>query len=67
LENSKLAMERKAELTVDERYKSKYEVIKTYFDANISRIMLNSSDKNEKALEFGREICALKILIGKLE
>ena len=34
-------MERKAELTVDERYRAKSEAIKTYFETNISKILLN--------------------------
>ena len=42
IENKKQAMERRAELTVDERFKSKNELIKTYFDSNITRILLNT-------------------------
>ena len=59
-------MERKAELTVDERYKSKHEAIKTYFDSNITKILLSQGTSN-KILEFGREICSLKIVINNLE
>lgn len=40
--NSKqLALEKKAEMTVDERYKSRHETIKCYFDSNITKILLN--------------------------
>ena len=51
-ENKKQAIERKAELTVDERFKSKHEVIKAYFDSNITRILLNTQNTtNDKILE----------------
>ena len=59
-------MERKAELTVDDRYKSKHEAIKSYFDSNITKILLGqggSGGTSNKFLELGREICSLKILI----
>ena len=62
-ENKRLAMERKAELTVDERFKSKNEIIKAYFDSNITRILLNTNNStNDKILELGREIIASKLL-----
>lgn len=62
-----MAFERKAELTVDERYKAKSESIKTYFDSNITKILLSQSSRDEKTLELGREICSLKLLVSKLE
>ncbi len=34
--------EKRAEITVDERFKAKYESIKAYFDSNITRILLNT-------------------------
>lgn len=37
-----MAMEKKAELSIDERFKSKHEAIKSYFDSNITRILLNT-------------------------
>ena len=33
IENKRQAMEKRAELTVDERFKSKHESIKCYFDS----------------------------------
>lgn len=52
-------MERKAELSVDERFKAKHESVKAYFDSNITRILLNSqSTTNDKIVEMGREIVA---------
>ena len=60
-------MERKAELTVDERFKSKHEAIKSYFDSNITKILLSLDKSNDKALDFGREICSLKLMVNKLE
>lgn len=59
-------MERKAELTVDERFKSKHESVKGYFDSNITKILLNHGG-SDKCLELGREICSLKLLASKLE
>lgn len=48
---------------MDDRFKSKHESIKAYFDANITRILLNSGQPtNEKILELGREIVALKLI-----
>ena len=60
-------MEKKAELSVDERFKSKFEVIKTYFESNMTKILLNQGNGIEKTVELGREICSLKLVIGKLE
>ena len=40
-------MERKAEMSVDERYKAKSEAIKSYFDSNIAKILLNSNSNKE--------------------
>ena len=68
LESKRQLMERQAELTVDERYRSKNEIIKSYFDSNITRILLNSGmGTNDKILELGREIVALKLVYSKLE
>jgi len=52
-ESMKAAFEKEAELTVDDRYKVKYEKIKTYVDSVMHR---SGSD-----LELGREIVSLKI------
>ena len=60
-------MERKAELTVDERYKSRNEQVRTYFDSNITKILLSQNQSSDKYLELGREICSLKLLIKNLE
>lgn len=55
--------EKKAELTVDERFKSKYESIKAYFDSNITRLLLNTgASTNDKIVDLGREIVSLKII-----
>eukprot|EP00347_Sterkiella_histriomuscorum_P007164 403350016 len=61
------SMERKAELTVDERFKSKHESIKAYFDSNITRILLNTQNStNDKIVDLGRDILSQKLLIEKL-
>jgi len=41
IESKRLAMEKRAELTVDERFRSKHETIKCYFDSHLTRIILN--------------------------
>jgi len=61
-------LERKAELTVDERFKSKNEAIKAYFDSNITRILLNTgASTNDKIVDLGREIVSLKLLQQRQE
>ena len=62
-------MERRAEMAVDDRFKAKHESIKAYFDSTITKILLNgpSNNNNDKIVEFGREILALKLVIQKLE
>jgi hypothetical protein len=40
IESRKQAMEKRAELAVDERMKAKHESIKCYFDTQITKIML---------------------------
>ena len=55
-------MEKKAELTVDERFKAKHELIRTYFDSSITKILLSQGGDNNKAVELGREICSLKLV-----
>ena len=60
-------MEKRAELTVDERFKSKHESIKCYFDSQLTRILLNQTGGNDKLLDMGRELLSLKLLITKLE
>ncbi|CDW71439.1 UNKNOWN [Stylonychia lemnae] len=67
-QNKQSQFERKAELTVDERFKSKHEIIKAYFDSNITRILLNTQNTtNDRILDLGRELVAQKILIQKLQ
>ena len=51
-------MEKKAEIGVDERFRAKNEVIKTYFDSNISKLLMGSGE-TDKYLALGREISAL--------
>jgi hypothetical protein len=61
-------MEKRAELSVDERFKSKHEAIKCYFDSHLTKIMLNqASGSNERVLDLGREVLSLKLLVSKLE
>ena len=50
--------EKKAEIGVDERFRAKNEVIKTYFDSNISKLLMGSGE-TDKYLALGREISAL--------
>ena len=59
-------MEKKAELTVDERFKAKHEAIKCYFDSNITKILL-SQGNIDKGVDLGREICSLKLVIHSLQ
>ena len=49
-------MERRAEISVDERFRGKNESIKTYFDSQITRILMNqdSNGDSDKSLELGR-------------
>lgn len=62
-------MEKNAELTVDDRFKAKHETIKCYFDSQLTKILIgqNSIGGNERVLDMGREILALKLLVQKLE
>ena len=67
-QKSKLsAAEKRAEMTVDERYKSKHEAIKCYFDSTITKILLGSNIGSDKVIELGREILGLKLVSQKLE
>ncbi|TNV88004.1 hypothetical protein FGO68_gene12191 [Halteria grandinella] len=67
-ESKRYAMEKKAELTVDERYKSRHESIKMYFDSQITKILLTQNlSSSDKIVELGREILSLKLLNQKLE
>ena len=59
-----MAWEKKAEIGVDERFRAKNEAIKTYFDSNITKILMGSGNV-DKCLSFGREIVALQLLVGK--
>ena len=52
-------MERRAEISFDERFRAKNETIKTYFDSQITRILMGQDTDTDKALELGREICAM--------
>lgn len=63
---SQATLERKAELTIDERFRAKDEAIKIYFDSNITKLMIGSSSA-DRSLELGREICSLKLVIDKLQ
>jgi len=56
-------MEKKAELSVDERFKTKHEAIKLYFDSHLTTLLLNTSSTSTPAIDLGREILALKLLI----
>ncbi len=49
-------------MTVDERYKSKHEAIKCYFDSTITKILLGSNIGSDKVIELGREILGLKLV-----
>ena len=59
-------MERRAEISFDERFRAKNETIKTYFDSQITRILMGQDTDTDKALELGREICAMQLLVDKL-
>jgi len=61
-----MALEKQAELSADDRFKSKFEMIKTYFDSSISKILMHQGGL-DKSVELGRELCALKLVIDKLE
>ena len=65
-EYDRQALERKAEMTVDERFKSKHEAIKSYFDSNITKLLVSQGGV-DKGLALGREICSLKLVIHNLE
>ena len=49
---------------MDERYKSRDETIKTYFDSQITKILIGSGEV-DKCMMLGREISALQILNDK--
>lgn len=40
IESKKQAMEKNAELTVDDRFKAKHESIKCYFDSQLTKILI---------------------------
>lgn len=61
------ALEKRAELEVDERFKAKHEAIKCYFDSTITKILLSSGGSNERIVELGREILGLKLVNKRLE
>jgi DNA polymerase III delta prime subunit len=62
------SLEKKAELSVDERFKSKHEAIKMYFDSQLTKILLSQGiSPADKVLEMGREIVSLKLIVQKLE
>ena len=66
--NRAAALEKKAELLVDERFKAKHEAIKCYFDASITKILMCSGgSNNERVVELGREVLALKLVNERLE
>ncbi len=69
IESRHAAIEKRAELSVDDRFKAKHEIIKCYFDSHLTKLLLNQniSGSSEKLLELGREILALKLLTQKLE
>jgi hypothetical protein len=57
-------MERRAEISVDERLRAKSENIKAYFDSHITKILMGTGEV-DKALQLGREISALQLLVEK--
>ena len=59
-------MERRAEISVDERFRSRSDNIKAYFDQHISKILMGTGEV-DKALSLGREICSLQILVDKYQ
>ena len=61
MRNQQLGFERRAEISVDERFRGKNESIKTYFDSQITRILMNqdSAAQGDRSIELGRQICAL--------
>ena len=58
-----MALEKKAEIEVDERFRAKHEIIKTYFDSNLSKLLMGSGE-TDKYLALGREISALQVLVS---
>jgi hypothetical protein len=62
--STRLSIEKQAELKVDERYRSRDESIKTYFDSQITKLLMGSGEV-DKCMMLGREISALQILNDK--
>jgi hypothetical protein len=46
IESKQAVMEKRAELTVDERFRSKHEPIKLYFDSHLTSLILNSNNSS---------------------
>jgi hypothetical protein len=68
IDSRKDSIEKRAELSVDERFKAKHEAIKCYFDSHLTKLLLNTGlPSDPHALSLGREILALKLLSQKLE
>jgi hypothetical protein len=40
IENRRAAIEKRAELSVDDRFKSKHESLKLYFDSHLTKLIL---------------------------
>ena len=60
------ALEKRAEMTVDERHRQRIEALKSYFDDNLSKLLIGaSSNEFEKHQVLTREISAHHLLIDK--
>ena len=62
----KSLLEKKAEMTVDERSKTLEQQMKSYFDNHLGKLLIASTGPQDRSLELGREICALKLLNNQL-
>lgn len=60
------AFEKRAQIEADERNRNLEAQIKTYFDSHLTKLLVGSNGSQDRTLELGREICALKLLINQL-
>lgn len=58
-------MEKKAEITLDERHRIMESSLRTYFDSHLTKLIVGGTSTQDRTLELGREICALKLLINQ--
>ena len=62
--NMKLAMEKMAQLQVDERNRQRQDNLQYYFDSTLSKVLIGAPNA-DKVLEMGRQVASLQLLIDK--